>query len=289
MIKLENEFLIAEFAEKGAELQHLIAKDSKIDYMWKGDPNFWGKHSPILFPIVGGLKDNVYHYQGTQYSLSRHGFARDRIFEVVAQDATSVTFELQSDEATKKVYPFDFQLYVIYTLESRRLLISYKVQNKTDGEMYFSIGAHPAFTVPLDSKLKFDDYTLQFSTKEASGIYPLDEQGQILEKSIPFLENTDLLPLKKSLFYKDALVFKDLKSTSIRLQSEKSPHGLEVHFDGFPYMGIWNATDADFVCIEPWLGIADNVATNGDLTEKEGILHLDKGAHFQAEWSINIY
>ncbi|MFT4202870.1 MAG: aldose 1-epimerase family protein [Chitinophagaceae bacterium] len=288
MIQLENEQLQIQIVEKGAELQSV--KANGLEYIWGGNPAFWGKHSPVLFPIVGGLKGNSYTFQGKTYQLGRHGFARDTIFTVLEKPKNeTVLLGIADTEETKKVYPFSFQFFIRYTLKDNSLHIDYTVRNTDTQDVYFSVGAHPAFNVPLEKDLSFEDYALHFNQKEYSSIFPLDANGQTLTDSIPFLQDTQELPLKKTLFYKDALVFKDLKSDEITLKSEKSAHGLTVAFDGFPYMGIWSAKDADFVCIEPWNGIADNVEASGDITQKEGIISLSPTKLFNAGWSIRFF
>lgn len=288
MILLENENLQIQVAEKGAELQSV--KANGLEYMWDGDPAFWGKHSPVLFPIVGGLKNNTYTFEGQAYQLGRHGFARDTAFTVLENNrGNTVLFGIADTDTTKTAYPFSFQFFVRYTLKKNRLYIEYTVKNTDHRDLFFSVGAHPAFAVPLEKGLTFEDYTLFFNETENANIFPLDANGQTLAESVPFFKNTDVVPLQKSLFYKDALVFKDLKSTEITLKSEKSEHGLTVFFEGFPYMGIWSAKDADFVCIEPWDGIADNVAASGDITKKEGIISLAPSKLFSTEWSIAFF
>ena len=288
MVQLENGCIQVQIAEKGAEVQSV--KSNGLEYMWRGDPAFWGKHSPVLFPIVGGLKNNTYTFQGKSYQLGRHGFARDTTFSVLENPKNgTVVFGMSDTAETKRSYPFSFRFLIRYTLKDNLLRTEYTVKNTDSQDMYFSVGAHPAFSVPLEKGLTFEDYALRFNKKENAPVYPLDDHGQTLVDPVPFLEDTDVLPLKKSLFHKDALVFKDLRSTAISLTSEKGQHGLTVSFDGFPYMGIWNAKDADFVCIEPWKGIADNVDATGDITKKEGILSLPPGKLFSAGWSVAFF
>lgn len=289
MIYLENAFIKAGFVEKGAELQSLVNKETGVEYMWSGDPTYWGKHSPVLFPIVGGLKNNQYTYGGNTYSLGRHGFARDTVFTVLEKTATSISFGISDTEDSLKKYPFHFQFIVQYTINNSELIIKYIVKNTGKEKMYFSVGAHPAFSVPLDKKLQFEDYSLKFEKKETASIYPLDDNGQTKLDAVAFLKDSDELPLQKSLFYKDALVFKELASDTITIHTSKDAHGITVEFKEFPYMGIWSAKDADFVCIEPWDGIADNEAVSGELEDKEGIKKLDVAQVYESSWSISIF
>lgn len=285
MLEISNDFLQVRLSAQGAELQSITRKDNQLEYLWSGDPAFWGKKSPILFPVVGGLKNNSYRYKGREYQLGRHGFARDMTFIVTLHTANSINFSLRDSEATLKNYPFPFSLNVRYTVQDASLLVNYEVQNMGEEDMYFSIGAHPAFKVPLVEGTTFEDYALHFNARETAGVWPLSAGGQIETSPLPYLLDTQMLPLQKSLFYKDALVFKHLASTSIAIRGNNTAHGVDVHFTGFPYMGIWSAKDADFVCIEPWCGIADHVDASGLLDEKEGILQLQPDELFQKQWS----
>jgi len=159
---IKNTFLTATINSFGAELCSLKNNENK-EYIWEGNLDFWGKHSPILFPIVGTLKNNSYQYNETEYHLSRHGFAREMDFEIVNQRENSVTFSIQSSEETLKVYPFLFELQIIYTLDKNRLHIEYKVMNNGKIKMPFSIGAHPAFALPGN----FENYNIQFEKEES--------------------------------------------------------------------------------------------------------------------------
>ncbi|MGX5816951.1 aldose 1-epimerase family protein [Chitinophaga lutea] len=285
MPEIANEFLQARLNEKGAELQSIYRKDNKLEYLWSGDPAFWGKKSPVLFPIVGGLRDNTYHYKGQTYQLGRHGFARDMVFDVAEQTAHSVSFSLRDDDSTLRQYPFPFSLRIRYALQDVSLFVQYSVQNLGDVPMYFSIGAHPAFRVPLTPDTTYEDYFLRFAEPENAPRWPLAASGLISDTPVPYLQHTQELPLRKEMFREDALVFKHLASTSLSIRSAKTPHGVEVHFPGFPYLGIWAARNADFVCIEPWYGIADHESATGNIIEKEGMLILGPDEVFQTQWS----
>lgn len=286
---IHNNELSVAISTKGAELQSIINKDFGIEYMWGGDAAFWGKKSPVLFPIVGGLKNNSYQYNGKNYQLPRHGFARDMEFAVTAQEEDSITFTLNSNEDTLAKYPFHFSFSLRYTLEKNKLSVSYIAENAGEENLLFSVGGHPAFKVPLIDGTVFEDYYLQFNKMENAGRWTLSAEGLIENFTTPVLENTDRLPLMQSLFNKDALVFKHLQSNSISILNNKNVHGLTVNFEGFPYMGIWNSGNANFVCIEPWCGIADGVNSTGKLEEKEGINSLAANAVFERTWSIALF
>ncbi|HEX9512707.1 MAG TPA: aldose 1-epimerase family protein [Puia sp.] len=287
MFSIENRHLKINIHPKGAELQSIYHKDHKLEYMWNGDPAFWGKHSPLLFPIVGTLKEDTYTYQDKTYSLPRHGFARELEFEVEEQGPDAITLLLRSSAATKANYPFDFELRVTYQLAPQGLATTYSVRNVSDKDpLYFSIGGHPAFKVPLVAGTAYPDYFLEFEHKETSPRWPITKEGLIEKPPKPLLRSSRLLPLSKELFQDDAVVFKNLSSTTIALKSEKTERGLLFDFADFPYLGIWAAKNADFVCIEPWCGIADSIDSNQQLTDKEGINKLAPNDIFERTWTL---
>lgn len=264
----------------GAELISIKKEDK--EYMWEGNPEFWGKHSPILFPIVGTLKNNTYHYNNKEYRLSRHGFARDHDFQVLETSKDKVVFSLSSSEETVKAYPFEFELRISYTLENNSLNIKYEVVNKGMSKMPFSIGGHPAFALPDN----FETYSLKFENDESLTSYSLKDDLLSNETKTFRLEDKQI-PLNYSLFGNDALIFKKLNSDKIQILENKKPY-LEVSFKDFPNLGIWTKDKAPFLCIEPWFGYSDTLENSGDLFGKEGINILDSNETFTASFEIKI-
>lgn len=267
---------------KGAELVSLKNADGK-EFIWEGNPEFWGKHSPVLFPIVGTLKDNSYHYNDKQFHLPRHGFARDLDFKVVSKTDNSTVFSLQSSAETLKNYPFEFELQLDYTLTENSLKIGYSVFNSNDFDMLFSLGAHPAFALPGN----FTDYSIEMEKEEVLQFHLLENDLISDETGILPLKNRKL-PLTYQLFENDALVFKSLKSKTITIlrNDEKL---LTVGFNDFPNLGIWTKKDAPFLCIEPWLGYADTNDASGNILEKEGIQLLQPKSCFECAFHIEIF
>ena len=288
-IILENETLKISITNKGAALQSLYNKVTELEYLWNGNKDFWAKQSPVLFPIIGGLKNNEYEYENRIYSLNRHGFARDNDFIAVQINDTKAVFTFGSNEKTEICYPFKFIFSVEYSIENDTVFCKYNIENKGQNVMYFSVGGHPAFNVPLTENTNFEDWFLHFNEIENCGVYPLTKDGLIKENSTAFFDSNNILPLKKSLFYGDALVFKELKSTEISIKSSKVTNGLTMQFNNFPYFGIWSAKDADFVCLEPWCGIADREDSNGNLINKQGIVKLDANNTFVNTWTIKLW
>ncbi|RKR05921.1 galactose mutarotase-like enzyme [Flavobacterium sp. 90] len=278
---ISNSQISASIKHAGAELFSLKNNQNK-EFIWEGNPDFWGKHSPVLFPIVGTLKNNTYTINGTEYQLPRHGFARDMEFQLIEKTENSAVFSLKYNEETLKKYPFSFELQLIYTLQESTLDIEYKVINEGDSKMPFSIGAHPAIALPE----AFENYALDFEVNEVLEYYILE--NDLISNKTEVLESTDsLVPLNYKLFENDALIFKTLQSNSLTILENSKPY-VKVAFEDFPSLGIWTKENAPFICIEPWLGYSDTAEKSGDLFEKEGILVLDANQTFQAKFSIHI-
>jgi galactose mutarotase-like enzyme len=289
MFTIENDFLAVQISPLGAELQSIYHKQLHQEYMWNGDPAFWGKRSPVLFPIVGTLKEDTYYFNNQPYHLSRHGFAREMPFSTGTQTGNSIELTIQDNSTTLENYPFAFRFSIVYALNGSSLQVSYRVHNSGTAPMYFSVGAHPAFKLPLVQGLAYEDYYLEFNHPENAGRWPISNDGLIEASPQELLRQTNRLPLSKSLFQKDALVFKGLASNSVSLKSDKDARGLQFDFTGFPYLGIWAAKDADFVCIEPWCGIADSVKSNQQLPAKEGIHLLQPSRDFERSWAVTLF
>lgn len=279
---ISNQFVTAKINHKGAELFSLQSNNDKKEYIWEGNPDFWGKHSPVLFPIVGTLKNNSYQINNQSYSLSRHGFARDMTFELIAQKEDSATFSIQSSSETLKIYPFEFEFQIQYSLENKKLIITYTVINKNNSALPFSIGAHPAF----DLEGNFEDYEIEFE-KEEPLVYSLLENDLISSKTAILTTQDNYINLNYELFENDALIFKNLESKSVCISKKQKPF-LKVHFQGFPHLGIWTKVNAPFLCIEPWYGYSDTNQSTGNLFEKEGIQILDANKSFNAQFEIEI-
>lgn len=265
---------------KGAELIQ-IEKDSK-SYIWDIDTNYWNKTSPVLFPIVGMLINKKYQYYDIEYNLERHGFAREYEFTIIEEKENKVVFSLQSNEETLKIYPFTFELWIIYIINEKGLIIEYQVKNLSNSIMPFSLGAHPAFKIEGN----FEDYSLEFETDEKLETYHLQNELQSGETSFIRLEDKQL-KLNYDWFKNDAIVLKDHPTSSLKLL-KNNELVLKINFKDFPYLGIWTKKDAPFICIEPWVGIADSIFCDGNIFEKEGIQLLKPMAVFTREIVIEI-
>lgn len=280
IINLSNNKISASINSIGAELMKL-EKDNQ-NYIWTVDETYWNKTSPILFPIVGKLKNDSYSIKGRTYKLPRHGFARNFEFKVEHQTENSVVFVLESNAETLQQFPFEFELKLEYRLTENDLEINYLVSNKSNEVMPFSIGAHPAFAINNG----FENYSLVFNHSEKMISHQL--KNEQFDGSVREIEaKNGKINLDYSLFEKDALVFKELRSNEITLQ-HNNEFVLKMSFEGFPYLGIWTKPNAPFLCIEPWCGLADNANHNSDIFKKEGINLLQPQAIFSRTIKIEL-
>ncbi|WP_206912157.1 hypothetical protein IGL98_001843 [Enterococcus sp. DIV0840] len=286
-VQIENEFLIATIAEDGAELVSLKSKKNNIEYIWQGDPAFWGRHAPVLFPVVGRLKDDQYTYENQTYPMGQHGFARDSLFEVIEHGSELVSLSLKSSKESKKVYPFDFELIISYALEEENLVVDYQVENTGSDDMYFSIGGHPAFNVPLEQNLTFDDYYLSFSPKKSRTQIPLVGPFADFEHKTLGQTNTSL-DIRRELFKDDAIIFETKGINTFTIETDEGPHSISLSYTDMPYVGVWSPyqKEAPFVCIEPWCGIADEVNASGNLVDKKGINKLTASDVFKTHYTL---
>ena len=288
MVVLENDELKVTLTSRGAELLSIIDKKDQTDYIWKANPAIWPFNAPNLFPIVGALNNEALSVNGNSYPLSRHGFARTSIFRRIESAPQQAVFELRYNDETLKNYPYKFEFQVIYHLTGRTLNTLYKVINMDDQTIYFSIGAHPGFNVSLNADGNFNDYYIEFETQEELITHQLTEKGLFNKQTATIPTDGKILSLEMSLFDKDALVFKNLKSRSVTLKSTNTSKQVKLDFPHFNYLGLWSKREAPFICIEPWLGCADTDGEFKDISQKEAILNLKQGHVFEADFSITV-
>jgi len=290
---LKNEELTLTFSDAGAELQAITDTKTGKEYLWNADPAYWKRISPVLFPIVGNLKNKTYSYQGQNYSLPQHGFARDMEFALLESTENSLSFLLESSNETLEVYPFPFQLIIRYTLIKRTVTVTWEVKNSGEESMYFSIGGHPAFLCPINNEDKQTDYYFSFDSNTPITVSKVSENGLIVKDSslspviIPLQDG--LLPIDSHLFDDDALVIENNQYHSVSLLTpDKKPY-VTVAFDA-PLFGLWSPTrkNAPFVCIEPWYGRCDSEDYNGTLENREWGNVLEAGKLFQKSYTITI-
>ena len=273
--------------EHGAELTSI--KVDGIEKLHQGnevlDENgkaYWGRHAPILFPIVGKLKDNKTQINGNIYEMTQHGFARDMDFE----DLGNNKYLLKSNSETLKKYPFKFELYIEYKINQNELTTEYTVINKDEKDMLFGLGGHPAFICDYST----GDYELKFDKKEDNIEFYKLQDGLIKTEPIPSILEDNKIKLDKDIFNEDAIIMKNINSNKIILNNAReNKKELEFNFEGFPYLAIWSKKGAPFVCIEPWQNHTDSVNSNGKFEEKENILKLKKEEKFNCKYKVIFY
>ncbi|WP_445957282.1 aldose 1-epimerase family protein [Yeosuana sp.] len=291
MYTLENTKLKIAIKKIGAELCQISSIKNINEFMWDANPAIWANHAPILFPIIGALKQDSYYFENKKYSLGKHGFIRNNE-DIILHEQTqnSLTFKLSENENTLKSYPFKFEFYITYKLIDNVIEVVHTVKNCDIQTMYFSLGGHPAFKCPLYSDENYEDYFLEFEHVENSVRHLINmEIGLISSSTNPVFNHSNKISLTHDLFNEDALVFKDLKSRKVTLKSGTYGAILSLHFKEFPYFGIWAKPNGNYVCLEPWLGVADPENTNQDLKTKEGILSLKPKETFAATYRIEIH
>lgn len=290
MIALENEYLKIQLTELGAELTKIYSKKTKLNYLWNGDASFWKRHSPILFPIVGKLKDNSYEIDGTFYELPQHGFARDLNFSVVNKTTSKIIFELSYSKQTLTKYPYKFSLQLSYELKENQVVVTYKVINKGDKTMFFSIGAHPAFNCPLVEKTSFNDYYIEFEKPETPTQLFLNPKSGFRNDTSKKVNLGKQINLSYELFKNDALMFEGIESKKVSLKSTKHNHGIHLHIPNWKYLAFWTKkTGTPFICFEPWMGIADTENTDQNYLTKEGILEVNENKSYKNEYRFEVF
>lgn len=286
---IANRYLSVKIKQSGAELASIQSIPEGTEYMWEADPQYWGRHSSILFPIVGKVFENAYQLDGKSYAMNQHGFARNMPFEVLEQSDNSISLVLEQNDESLQLYPYRFRFIASYLVKAREVSIQYQVENIDQQMIYFSVGAHPAFRVPLLAGEKRADYSLVFEKRETAVRYLIEEGYRTGQTESVLLAEKEI-PIHDNLFEKDALIFKDLVSNQVSLCHRSGKKIWTFSFKGFPYLGIWSKNAASpFVCIEPWFGVADQMGGYANFKQKEGILYLKKGEKFACEHKFHIH
>lgn len=288
MIELKNEQLSIIVAEKGAELQSIKDANGK-EYLWQGDPDFWPRRSPILFPLVCSVNDNTYRVDGKEYHLPRHGFARDMEFKLIARSERKLTFALESSDESKLVYPYDFTLSVSYILDGNKIGVIWHVHNTDTREIHFQIGGHPAFNIP-DMKAGESQYgRIRLDTQE-----PLDGLKSYIDGShemteIPVEVEDGIIEFSDNTWRNDSVKIHKCQVHRAELLNKASEPEVTVDFRT-PVIAFWSpfGKNAPFVCIEPWYGIGDPRGFKGEFKDKPFMNHLQPGASFMSKYEIKI-
>lgn len=269
----------------GAEITS-IKDNNQTEYIWQAGSE-WSRYAPVLFPIVGRLKNNAFSFNNQNYHLSQHGFARDSLFNLISSNESSCVYELKSSDETKKNYPFDFNFNIKYELLKNKLIVSYFITNPSNKPLYYSVGAHPAFSCQLNGNDTIDDYYLEFDKSK----FLLSElkDGLICEGKTKLEVSKKKLLLSSALFDNDALVFEDAQINKLSLCSIIGHQKITLECKNWPFFGIWTKKKCDkFICLEPWYGITDSENSTGNFQEKKGIIVLNPQTNFSCNYSITI-
>lgn len=288
MKTISNKQLTIQVSPHGAELCSIVANGK--EYLWQADPAFWKRHSPVLFPIVGSVWENEYRNEGIPYTLTQHGFARDMEFTLISEKEDEVRYRLVSNEETLHKYPFPFCLEIGYRIQGKKIEVMWEVKNTGDKEMYFQIGAHPAFYWPEFDASNSERGFFRFDKENGLKYILISEKGCADPSTEYSLELTDgLLPLDTHTFDKDALILENEQVRKVTLYNKEKLAYLSLHFNA-PVVGLWSppAKNAPFVCIEPWYGRCDRAHYTGEYKDKDWMQHLQPEEIFQGGYTIEI-
>jgi len=296
IISISSDSLTVSIDAMGAQLMSLQKGES--EYLWQGDSNWWPRRAPILFPIVGVLKDGKAESAEGTVSLARHGLARLNQFEVVEKSDSSVTLQLKSTEETRKSYPYDFELRLIFSVSDDTLTQTYEVTNRGNVVLPFTLGAHPAFNIPVPGveAASLDQYSLLFTRSWTSFGPSITDEG-LCDYATPqkLIVDSDTLPLSWELIDREkTITLEDVPDRRITLatstEAPSEAHGIQMDFEGFDYLGIWSAAPGcPFVALEPWCGIADTVDCDGIFEHKPGIISLEPGQSIAKTLNIRVF
>lgn len=289
LITLTNSCLTVQVDTIGATLSS-IEKDG-VQYLWQGSARSWTRKDANLFPWVGRLQNGVYRYGGREYSMTPHGFCREAEFAVTARAPDHVDLTLGDNDATREVYPFRFRYHVRYTLEGNRVVKTCVVENPDEKPLYFGLGSHPGFNVPLGGEGAFEDWWFEYPECCTPRQVCLDTSNWLIAPGRPLypLKEGRKLPLHHDLFDKDAIILENAPRV-LTLRSDKSSRSVTVSYPGMPWVGLWHTpgTEAPFVCVEPWLSLPSDSGQVSELETKADLMKLAPGGVYENRIEITI-
>jgi galactose mutarotase-like enzyme len=285
-ISLSSGELTASISSLGAQL-FTLRDHAGRDLLWNGDPSIWSGRAPLLFPIVGALAGGSYRLGSTTYHLPRHGFARGKQFEIVDSTSTSAVFRLKSDAASLLVYPFRFELKVCFALDGPALSVTTSVHNAGDVEMPASFGYHPGFRWPLPFDQPRSSHFIEFTSEEPAPVRRLNPDGLLTAERHPTAVSRRRLALADALFQDDAIIFDEIRSRCVTYGAEQGPR-IRVSYPDAPFLGLWTKPGANFICIEPWHGVADPEGFSGDFRTKPGVFTVAAAAAFPIKMILTL-
>ncbi len=286
---IENEQVRCEIDSHGAELKSLVRKSDGREIMWNADPAYWSRTSPVLFPFVGGVRNNTYRHEGKEYAMSQHGFARDMEFALDSEEKDEIWFVLSDSEESLVKYPFRFRLRIGYRLEKASLKVMWEVDNTNANRMWFSIGAHPGFAVQELSGHAF--YLYDKANKPVSEIRNriFGTGGCVTDRTEKISVPEGKIDISEVLFDNDALVLENSQTGRVELKDGDNELIVAVSFDA-PLVGLWSPPhkNAPFVCIEPWYGRCDSESFEGELKDRDYEQGLEAGETFRSKYVISV-
>ncbi len=286
MYHIQNDRFSAGIRAEGAELASLRDLTSGREWIWQADPTVWGSSAPILFPIVGFLKEGATRIEDSTYPIPKHGILRGRKTSLLELQENTIRLGFTSDAGTLALYPYPFEFEVSFHVCEDGLDVRYQIHNPGSTSMLFSVGSHPAFALDL-SAAELSDYTIQFSEPETLDLYGLEDNLLVLKQE-GYLTSEREIPLSASLFEQDALIFQHIQSRRIRLVCDRDPVQLEMEIGEAPHLGLWAKPGAPYVCIEPWFTYNDAADSDGQFEHKPGIMTLLPGSTFETGYQIRI-
>lgn len=285
---LENDVLRVEIDSFGSELKSVQSKETGLEYMWQGEPKFWARTSPVLFPFVGSLKNKEYIHEGKHYPMGQHGFARDMEHTLVSKSDSEIWFELLSNEDTLEKFPFEFKLSIGYQLEANKVKVLWKVENPAENTLYFSIGAHPAFNCPIHGEEKKAGYSMYFGgVNEIHHHGNSDTTGLALKEDIVLSLKDHKAVITEAFFDRCTYMIEDRQCGSVGIVDPSGRRFVTVEFD-MPLFAVWSPEkkQAPFICIEPWCGRCDADDFSGELKEREFTNVLEANEKFETEYTM---
>lgn len=287
--QIKNNKLQIEILSLGAQMCSIKSADG-TEYLWQGDSKYWEDMAPNLFPYIARMTDRKYTLYGHTYEMDIHGFAKDMVFNADKKAENHITFSISDSEETRKQYPFSFVFEVDYRLEGSKLIITYGVKNNDDKVMYFGVGGHPGFNVPIEDGLKFEDYYLEFDTIEDAARVGFSEDCFVTGENVKYnLVNGKVILLRHNLFDDDAIILMNM-SRGVKLASDKGKKSIHVSYPNMLYLGLWHwpKTDAPYICIEPWSSLPSRKSIVEDLETQPGLISLRPGGEYQNQFVIEI-
>lgn len=287
---MKNEYMMVEVESRGGEVQSIKDCDG-IEYIWQADAKYWSEKAPHLFPFIGRFTQGKYTFEGQEYEMGTHGFLKNSNFIVESYEDDKLILIFESNFNTRKQYPCQFVFYLIYRLEGKKLTTSYMVENKGFKDMYFAVGGHPGFNVPLEAGLEFTDYYLEFAEEVAPKRVTFSDDCFVMEgeEKAYLLEDGTKIPLMHHLFDQDAIILKDMCHT-VTLKSGKGDKCVTVGADKMDYMGFWHRpnTEAPYVCIEPWSSLPARKGVIEEFSEKPDLIKLEAKSCYSNTWWLSI-